>query len=279
MDYYELQISLTPREPWAEIMTAQLADLGCDSFVETETGILAYGPIDEIQLDEIQQLAVFQNALQEVQSTLTVEVIKAQNWNAVWEADFEPVFVEDKLAILAPFHADSLQKELTIYIEPKMSFGTGHHQTTWMMAKTLLDMKSMPSDILDMGSGTGVLAILAEKLGGKKILAIDIEDWAYDNAKDNIERNNCCEIEVLLGDVDLILAHRFNLIIANINKNVLKAHMESYSNTLLTNGILLLSGFFTSDIPELTNVAKQFNLEYHSHLSKDNWACVKLIKQ
>ncbi len=279
MDYLELNITLTPREPWAEIITAQLAELGCDSFVETENGVQAYGPKNLVQLDEVRTLDLIQNNIDGVQCEMILNEIPEQNWNAVWEADFEPVFVEDKFAILAPFHDKSLEKELTIYIEPKMSFGTGHHQTTWMMAKSLLDKGEMPDDILDMGSGTGVLAILAEKLGGKNILAIDIEDWAYENALDNIERNLCTEITAKLGDVDLIQGQRFNLILANINKNILKAHMESYSNAMNIGATLFLSGFFTSDVDELVSHAEQFNLRYVNHIFKENWACVELIKR
>jgi ribosomal protein L11 methyltransferase len=278
MDYLEITINISPRTPWTEILTAQLADLGCDSFVETETGIQAYGPKDLLDLTLIKELPLLNNSEEGVTSTFQITEIPTQNWNAVWEADFEPVFVENQLAILAPFHSKELEKNLTIWIEPKMSFGTGHHQTTWMMAKSLLELEEMPASILDMGSGTGVLAILAEKLGGKEILAIDIEDWAYENALDNIKRNSCTEIEAKLGDIDLITNLKFNLIIANINKNVLKAQLSTYSETLQPEGRLLLSGFFTSDVNELVDFAKEYGFTFDKQLAKDNWACVHLIK-
>jgi ribosomal protein L11 methyltransferase len=278
MTYYELNITLVPPTPWSEIITAELAELGCDSFVETDSGVQAYGPVREVQLEKVKRLTILNNGIEGVQATLEINEIENQNWNARWEADFDPVFVEDRLAILAPFHAKELQKELTIYIEPKMSFGTGHHQTTWMMSKALMDRSHIPNNILDMGSGTGVLAILAEKLGGKNILAIDIEDWAYENALDNIERNACSQIEAKLGDVDLIEGYHFNLILANINKNVLKEQLPAYSQTLNLGGDLYLSGFFTSDVDDLVKLATNVNLNYVSHLTKDNWACIHLKK-
>lgn len=278
MNYIEFDIRLTPKTPWSEIIVAELAELGCDSFVDTEYGVKAYAPEDQIHVEEVRQLAVFQNEVEEVKAELLINTIEEQNWNAAWESDFEPVYVEEQLAILAPFHDASLEKELTVYIEPKMSFGTGHHQTTWMMCKALMDMKSVPSEILDMGSGTGVLAIVAEKLGGKKILAIDIEDWAYENAIDNSSRNNCHEITPLKGNVDLIDGKHFNLILANINKNVLTAHMQHYAESLNKGGKLFLSGFFVSDAEDLKQCATENGLTYKGMLSRDNWACLEFIK-
>ena len=160
---------------------------------------------------------------------------------------------------------------MIIEIQPQMSFGTGHHQTTWLMANALFELESMPSNILDMGSGTGVLAIIAEKLGAKEILAIDIEDWSVENAIENAERNQCKNIDVI--------NQKFGLIIANINKNVLTSHMEQYALSLEKEGILLLSGFFESDVADLVNFASQFGLEKIEVYSKETWAGIKLIKK
>ena len=159
-----------------------------------------------------------------------------------------------------------------------MSFGTGHHQTTWMMAKMLLELNNMPEDILDMGAGTGVLAILAEALGGKSILAIDIEERATENCLENTQRNNCVEITALQGDIDLIQDKNFGLILANINKNVLMQHLPLYSKTLRKDGTLFISGFFDSDQDDLVNYAASFHLKYVQHIHKENWACVQFIK-
>jgi ribosomal protein L11 methyltransferase len=159
-----------------------------------------------------------------------------------------------------------------------MSFGTGHHQTTWMMSKLLLDMNTIPTSILDMGTGTGVLAILAEKLGAKDILAIDIEPWSVENTIENAERNSCKNIKSLCGDIDLIEGKKFDLILANINKNILKSHMNQYANALNPGSKLALSGFFESDVEELISFAKLHNFNYHYKLVKETWAALILIK-
>lgn len=279
MNYYEIDFQVNPKNPWSDILSSELADLGYESFVETENGMKAYGPVNSINLEHLIQLpGLIKGMNSEVEINYAINEIQEKNWNAAWEADFEPVFVNNRLAILAPFHSKELEKELTIWIQPQMSFGTGHHQTTWMMAKMLLEMSSMPVSILDMGSGTGVLAILVEKLDGKEILAIDVEDWAYENCIENAKRNHCKEITALLGDVDLIDGKSFELILANINKNVLKEQLPSYSKTLKKNGTLLLSGFFESDVDELVAFASNHGFSYNKHITRDNWACIKLIK-
>ncbi len=278
MEYLELKVSLTPQEPWGEILIAQLAELGFESFMEFEAGILAYGQTTEVSLDKAIKGTFLSEENKEVKFKVESKVIPHENWNAVWESDFEPVFVEDYLTILAPFHDPSLAKGMTVIIQPQMSFGTGHHQTTWMMSKALFEFDKVPATVLDMGTGTGVLAIIAEKLGAKNILAIDIEDWSVENTIENAARNSCTNIEAICGDVDLIHGKSFELILANINKNILKAHMGSYSRALVQNGVLMLSGFFDSDVDEIVKHAEQFGLEKKQVLNKDNWAAVQLIK-
>lgn len=278
MDYLELKITLSPLKPFSEILVAQLADAGFESFVETEEGILAYGQTSETTLERALTETFLGEQRDDVKIVIESSVIEHQNWNAVWESDFEPVFVENYVSILAPFHDKRLAKGMSVEIQPKMSFGTGHHQTTWMMSKALFELDSIPENVLDMGTGTGVLAIITEKLGSKKILAIDIEDWSVESTIENAERNNCKNIEALHGDIDLIEGKSFDLILANINKNVLKAHMPFYAKTLKTNGILLLSGFFDSDVNELVDVANMYGLEKQYVYLKDNWAAIKLTK-
>lgn len=279
MDYIELTVDFSPRNPWAEIAVSQLASYGFDSFVDTETGIQAYGPVDQVDLVAAKAETILANDHPDVVVTCTETLIPHQNWNAVWESDFQPVFVEDQLTILAPFHDPAIAKGMTIVIQPQMSFGTGHHQTTWMMSKALLDMPSVPSKVLDMGTGTGVLAILAEKRGATDILAIDIEDWSVDNTRENAERNGCHSITAVCGDVDLIAGKQFGLILANINKNVLKAHMSAYAACLIPGGTLFLSGFFVSDVDELVAFAKPLGLEKVRHIERETWAAIELVRQ
>lgn len=276
MDTLELNIHLNPKDPWSDIVIAQLSENGFDSFVNTDDGVLAYAQatinIDAVLADSILN--------QPTEFTFRIEktIIPFQNWNASWEENFPPVFVEDYATILAPFHSKEDAKGEVVVIQPQMSFGTGHHQTTWMMTKALFELNEMPENVLDMGTGTGVLAIYAEKLGAKNILAIDIEEWSAQNAKENVERNKCSNIDCVWGDIDKVEGKTFGLIIANINKNILKLHMEQYANSLELNGTLLLSGFFITDVDEMTSFCKDFGLEQSKVFTKDEWACIQLVK-
>ncbi len=277
MDTIELTIELSPKSPWDEVITAELAEQGFESFVQTEKGIIAYANAD-IDVDK----AIESTSLKENEMfTFSIEqkTIPYQNWNAKWESDFKPVYVEDYATILAPFHDDFEKKGMIVKIQPQMSFGTGHHQTTWMMTKALFELDSMPEKVLDMGTGTGVLAIIAENLGAKDILAIDIEDWSVVNAIENAERNQSKNIRCVCGDIDQVGDEKFGLIIANINKNILKNHMESYSQALNSGGTLLLSGFFSTDVEELIDFASNFQLSQVKLFGKDEWAAIQLIKK
>lgn len=276
MDTLEVQITLNPKSPWNEILVAELADLGFDSFVETEDGVTAYG---EAGLDHeaILQKTSLHNGF-EGNYKVETKIIPHQNWNAQWEADFQPVYVEEYASILAPFHDASSAPGLIVTIQPKMSFGTGHHQTTWMMTKALFELDAIPSNVLDMGTGTGVLAIVAEKLGADRVLAVDIEEWSAENAAENAEMNNCTKIKSVWGDVDKIPSEPFGLILANINKNVLKAQMPVYSRNLEENGTLLLSGFFETDVKEMETFCQDYQLVPVKRFQKDEWAAIQLRK-
>ena len=278
MDYLEVSIALTPRNPWTEILTAELADNGFESFVETEEGILAYAQVELVDVNSPLKNTFLEENQTDVSVVIETKIIPQQNWNAVWESDFQPVEVEDYLTIVAPFHDRTKAKGMIIEILPKMSFGTGHHQTTWMMSKALFELEQIPAEVLDMGTGTGVLAFVAERLGAKHVVAVDIEDWSVENTLENAERNNCKSIEGICGDVDVLSGRTFGLILANINKNVLKAHMSSYAEMLEPKGTLLLSGFFDSDVEELVTFAEQFGLIKRRVLNKDNWAAIELKK-
>jgi ribosomal protein L11 methyltransferase len=278
MDYLELTIDFQPKDPWAEIALVQLADQGYESFVETETGILAYAQVTAVDVLEPLKGTFLSEDQSDVIITFETKIIPQQNWNETWEADFQPVVVEDYLTILAPFHDKTNRTGMLVEILPKMSFGTGHHQTTWMMSKALFEVGKMPKKVLDMGTGTGVLAIIAEKLGAEQILAVDIEDWSVENTIENAERNDCHAITAACGDIDVIEAQQFDLILANINKNVLKAHIPTYRQLLVENGTLFLSGFFDSDVEELVDFCSQHGLTKRRVLNKDNWAAIELYR-
>jgi len=279
MDYLELTIELQPRDPWAEVLVAELSELGFESFVDTDKGIQAYAPAHEgISEQLLAETSLSDNP--DVQVSVTSALIPHQNWNAKWEADFEPVEVDSRLVILAPFHdAAAFPGREQIIIQPQMSFGTGHHQTTYLMSQYLLDMEEIPAKVLDMGTGTGVLAILAEKKGAEDILAVDIEPWSVENTDENAGRNHCTKIRTLTGDIDSVTDRGFGLIVANINKNVLKNHLPHYYEALSGGGLLLLSGFFVSDVPELTELAGQLGFGHVQTLEKETWAALKLIRK
>ena len=276
MDTIEVTITLEPKNPWSEVLIAELADLGFDSFVETETGLVAYGNA-ELDVEGTVKKTSLHSAFQGV-FKVEKKIIKHQNWNAQWEADFQPVYIENYASILAPFHDKALATGKIVTIQPKMSFGTGHHQTTWMMTKALFELGSIPEKVLDMGTGTGVLAIFAEKLGAEEIIAIDIEEWSAENAAENAATNDCSKIKSIWGDMDRIPSQSFGLILANINKNILKAQMATYAERLSNNGTLILSGFFESDVTEMVAFCREYGLEATKHFQKEEWAAIQLKK-
>jgi ribosomal protein L11 methyltransferase len=271
MKYVEVSFSIIPFEPWNEIIIANLSVLPYESFMEEGEYLKAY--IQEQNFDslKLKDLVMKLNKNKEVLINYEYKNIEHQNWNYVWESHFEPVSINDQLHILAPFHPKDKYQGLIIEIEPKMSFGTGHHQTTFLMCEEISSLSLDGKYVLDMGSGTGVLAILAEKCGAKEILAIDIESWSVENCEENAKRNNCRKIISMLGDIIEIKDKSFDVIIANINKNVLLGHLPSYSKCLNTSGILLLSGFFETDAEDLISAAFKENLVLKSKKIKDGW--------
>ena len=278
MDYFELTVNIEPRDPWSDILIAELAEFGFESFVETDSGIQAYAPVQIGDVSSILKETCINNN-PEIQADWKLEEIPHQNWNASWEESFDPVLVDSRLAIIAPFHevSDFPDRDI-IVIQPQMSFGTGHHQTTYLMSQFVMDLKEMPARVLDMGTGTGVLAILAEKKGAEDILAVDIESLSVENTMENAARNGCTKIRGLLGDIDSIEEKDFGVILANINKNVLKRHLPDYAKLCSNKGLLFLSGFFTSDVSELEDAAKKAGFELVEVREKETWASMKLKK-
>jgi ribosomal protein L11 methyltransferase len=274
MDYSEYRLCPIPFEPWNEILVASLSDVGFESFMEDENELLAYISSQNEEVSSINSLLNSFNENKEMTLTWVRKNIEHQNWNALWEADFEPVFVDDRLSIVAPFHGAAARKNHVIEIDPKMSFGTGHHQTTFLMCQQILSLELGDKLVLDMGTGTGVLAILAEQLGAREIIAIDIESWSVENAKWNAERNGCTKIDAIEGGASLIPLLNFDFIFANI----LKDQLPIYSQVLSEGGTLLLSGFFNSDVSELLIVAEKLNLDLVTVHEKETWALIKLQK-
>jgi ribosomal protein L11 methyltransferase len=269
MDYIQLKATITPLIIGREILVFQLAEIGFESFVETEDGLEAYIQENQFQQNALEKVALLSNA--EFSISYAIEKIEDQNWNKQWEESFEPINVLDNCFIRAPFHEAPKQKDVfDIVIEPKMAFGTGHHATTFLMIKRMLELKLENKNVLDMGCGTGVLAILAKMKHAGKVLAIDNDEWAYNNAVESCENNNV-DIEVKLGDAQLIKNSKFDVLIANINRNILVADMQYYVDALNNNGKLLMSGFFSVDEEIITKKATELGLKFSFSDTKDEW--------
>jgi len=271
MNYFVYRFACDPVRPTTEILISKLAELDFESFVENENGTDAYVPVSLESEEKVKSLI----AQIEGKVIYQREEIPEQNWNAQWEADYEPVCVEKKFRVRAPFHQIDSSFEHDILIQPQMSFGTGHHETTWLMLNEMDTIEWEGQSLVDAGSGTGVLAIAARKLGAHRVLAYDLEEWAYQNTIENIALNKM-EMEIRKGDVSVIGDSLFGVILANINKNVLLNDIPHFAKALEPKGFLLLSGFFKTDVDDL--FAKRHHLTKVAVQTKNDWALIKLIK-
>lgn len=274
--YIEYNFRISPKEPGTEILIAELGNAGFESFVENEVGLLAY--IQKNDWFENIVDGVFILNSDEFEIEYEHNEVPQTNWNEEWEKNFEPIQVGDLVSIRAPFHENHHLK-YEIIIEPKMSFGTGHHETTHMMIQHLLQLNLENKKVLDMGCGTGILAIFAEIKGAKPVVAIDIDEWCYTNSIENIERNNCHQISVYQGDASLLTTQKYDVIIANINRNILLADMKVYAKCLEKNGILLLSGFYEEDFTLIDEEASKNQLKHQKTIKRNQWISVNYLKQ
>ena len=272
--YIGYEFKVTPWQPGVEILIAELGYAGFESFVETETGVTAYVQKDEWYatiLDDIQIL----NS-EEFKIDFTYNEIEQTNWNEEWEKNFSPIVVDDICSVRAPFH-EKPNTQYDIIIEPKMSFGTGHHETTHMMIQHILKNDFTNKSVLDMGCGTGVLAILAEMKGAKPVDAIDYDNWCYLNSLENVERNNCENITVIEGDASVLPGKNYDIIIANINRNILINDMQTYVACLNKGGLLFLSGFYNDDIPVIQETCEKYLLKFNEKMERNHWVALKFI--
>ncbi|MFM9984555.1 MAG: 50S ribosomal protein L11 methyltransferase [Flavobacteriales bacterium] len=277
MKYTEVTFELNPLIPAREVLVAELADLGFDSFVETETGIQAYIPSSEFSENLLK--ALMTSDMEDQKIAWTIVEMPDQNWNAEWEKNFEPIIVDDKCLIRAPFHKDLPAYELEIEIEPKMSFGTGHHATTYLIVAELMSMELNGLSVLDMGSGTGVLAIAAEKRGAAACDAIDIDEWAFENATENCLRNQCKYIHCVLGGAEVIPDQKYyDLILANINRNILMRDLPVYDHHLRAGSEILLSGFYAYDKTDLHGQATTLGWQLIGEKTRNEWCMLRYRK-
>ena len=273
--YIEYNFTVTPKEPATEILIAELGNVGFESFIENENGVIAY--IQKVSWNDSILDSIFVLNSNEFLIDYIKSEVAQTNWNAEWEKNFEAIHVDNLVSIRAPFHKNPHLK-YDIVIEPKMSFGTGHHETTHMMIQHLLNLNLDNKKVLDMGCGTGILAIFAEMKGANPTDAIDIDNWCYLNSLENIGRNNCQFISVFEGDSSILINKKYDVIIANINRNILLADMETYTNCLNQNGVLLLSGFYKEDILIINEEVSKFNLKLETTIERNNWVALKYQK-
>jgi ribosomal protein L11 methyltransferase len=278
MNYLEINFFILPFEEYiSDVLISELGEIGFDSFVPTEVGIDAYIP--EIEFNESKLENLLSDFPFEASIDYKVTQIESKNWNEEWEKHyFEPIVIGDECVIHSSFHKNVPKAKYDIVIDPKMAFGTGHHETTSLVIGRLLQMDLNGKSLLDMGCGTAVLAILAAMRGAKNIVAIDIDTWCTENSIENLKMNNISGVNVQLGGAELLTGLHFDIILANINRNILLADMEQYASCLSSGGELYMSGFYTQDIPLIEAEANRLGLKLIDYHEKNNWVAVKTVK-
>ena len=276
MNYYACSFSNPDNEILKDMFMELLGEIGFDSFMDTDEGFDAFCQeplLNDEELNDIMQMEQFANV-----KLIKKELIPDQDWNATWEASYEPVIINEFCRIRAPFHKVEGSYKYDLIIEPKMSFGTAHHETTSQIIELMLQSDFTGQNLLDMGSGTGVLAILAKKLCSATTVAIDNDEWAYRNALDNIRLNDENDIIVELGDASSLNDRQFDVILANINRNILLRDMKEYVKCLVDGGKIFFSGFYEEDLVLIAKEAERLGLRYSNHVTKNNWTAAVFVK-
>ena len=275
MYYTRLQVICDP--DFSEILMAEIAEAGFDSFMETEKGFEAYVELEKYDKEQLQHIKDKYNAQTPI--VFYQDRIQKQNWNEEWEKSYQPIIVDDRCLIRASFHKIDKSYPYEIIITPKMSFGTGHHQTTYLMIKNQMDIDHRGKRVMDAGCGTAILSVMATKRGASSVEAFDIDEWSVINGNENIEVNQCTNINLRQGKLsDLTIDGMFDIILANINKNILLEEIKQYQSFLMPGGLLLISGFYTTDIPDLLHEAANYGLAEEKRDERENWASLLLRK-
>jgi ribosomal protein L11 methyltransferase len=279
MEYTKLSCRITPdNEINRELAVAELGDLGFESFTETEEEVEAYIPSKDFSSELMESEQITENPFFKL--SYSIEVIPDQNWNEVWEKNyFQPLLIEEKCLIRAPFHTDYPKAEYEIIIEPKMAFGTGNHETTYLMIAAILKQETEGKTVLDMGCGTGILGILASMKGATSVTAIDIDEWAFNNTIENSEMNGIHNLTAELGDAQLLGNRKFDIIYANIQRNILLQDMEFYAAALNPGGEIIMSGFYSEYLGVICKKAEDFGLQYCDDNLRSNWCAVRFKVQ
>ena len=273
-NYLEFNFKIEPLQPWNEILMAELIEIGFDSFTEEHDGILGYIQKELFKEEELKEVQLLQNP--EINISYTFHEMPNINWNEEWEKNFSPINIENQVSILAEFHENqNLPHE--IIIQPKMSFGTGHHATTYLMIQQMLDMDFENKTVLDMGCGTSVLAIFAKQQGAGKTVAIDIDEWSVENSIENAARNKV-ELEISQGTADNLGSENYDIILANINRNILISDIPTYVSILNNGGQLLLSGLCFFDVDDILEVCTEQKLTLKKKIQREEWVSLLLEK-
>lgn len=272
MDFLEYNFTISPPTPWSEILLAKLSQIEFDSFEENDTGLKAYIKRDFDDEEFVQEQI---GEMEAAQITYEKQNIQQVNWNEEWEKNFQPISVDDRCYIRAEFHEEKPNVKYDIVIQPKMSFGTGHHETTHLLIEFILDTEFDDKVVLDMGTGTGILGILAKMRGAKSVDAIDIDEWSYENAIENAERNKV-NIQVMKGGAESIPpSTEYDIVLANINKNVLIEDMPFYVNQLKKGGTLFLSGLYNFDEDDIRKETEKYGLTFEAKRIRNEWIALK----
>ena len=258
-----------------DMLTTMLAGIGFDSFMDDERSLKAYCSAENRDDFAVEAL-LMEPSFTDI-CLLKVEEMPDKDWNELWESSYQPVVVNERCRVRAPFHEPDPSFEFDLVIEPKMSFGTANHETTAQIIQLMLETDFQGKTVLDMGSGTAVLAILAKKLGAAKTVAIDNDEWAYRNAFTNMELNGISDLEIILGDA-LSIKGEFDVVLANINRNILLRDMHYYVAAMKPDAHIFFSGFYTEDLQNIRAEAERLGLRYHRHLSRNNWVAAEFVK-
>lgn len=277
MNYIEVKFSIAPYDPWADLLSAELGEIGFETFVEEDGHLFAY--VQNDVFDESKMNSIDTLNSDDVLVSYEFKELEQENWNEKWESNFQPVIVDEDVCVRATFHEPHPECKYEIIIDPKMSFGTGHHATTHLVLSAMRAIDFTEKSVLDMGSGTGVLAIFAAMKGANPVYAIDIDEWCSVNAKENAERNGYPQIQISQGGKEKIGGLRVDVILANINRNILLDQMQDYSLALVDGGELYISGFYASDVDVLVEEARKNGLEYVKHNSLNDWTTVTFVKK
>jgi len=270
-NYFETRLTINP--DYNDILVAELGQIGYESFVETEEGLSAYIPETNFNAIKLQQLIADYQHLTPI--TFEYEQLETKNWNEEWERNYQPIEVAKQIRVRASYHAPDPTFQYDIVIDPKMSFGTGHHETTTLVMEQQLSLDHQGKSVLDVGSGTGILAILAEMLGATRLTAFDIEEWAYLNAVENAELNGCSKIHVFQGTIEDCPADTYDIVLANINRNILLREIPMYVQYLKSGGTLMVSGFYEFDIDDIVQKANEVNLTLIAQKTLNQWAVLR----